>query len=366
MRLKSYLIICLCCFISLIGQAKTFTVVLDPGHGGKDPGACGKSSYEKNIVLSVAQKVGKKLTDTYGKDIKVIYTRNSDVFIELERRARIANDAHADIFVSIHTDAVDRNTVYGASTFTMGMSKESSNLEVAKRENSVMLLEDNFEERYAGFDPSSVESYIIFELMQDINMENSISLAKNIQDNFIKKKRHNRGVRQAPYWVLHRTSMPSVLVELGFISNPEEERYMKSAKGQEELSDCIYQAICQYKRACDNKSSGMQSIVEEKESSAAKRSEAANESLSYRVQILVSKSELKHNDRQFKQLKDISYYQDKGLYKYTSGIFYSEQEAQAHRRSIKNLFPDAFVVAIKDGKRITMDEARQIQAGNKK
>lgn len=364
MRFKSYLISCLFILVSLSLQAKPFTVVLDPGHGGKDPGACGKTSYEKNIVLSVAQKVGKKLTDTYGKDIKVIYTRNSDVFIELERRARIANDAHADIFVSIHTDAVDRSTVYGASTFTMGMSKESSNLEVAKRENSVMLLEDNFEERYAGFDPSSVESYIIFELMQDINMENSISLAKNIQNNFISKKRHNRGVRQAPYWVLHRTSMPSVLVELGFISNPEEERYMKSAKGQEELSDCIYQAICKYKRACDNKSSGMQTMLEP--SSVADVSEASNQALSYRVQILVSKSELKHNDRQFKKLNDVSYYKDKSLYKYTSGIFATEAEAQAHRRSIKNLFPDAFVVAIKDGKRITMDEARQIQAGNKK
>lgn len=361
MRLKYYLIICLFCCIGLLAHGKTFTVVLDPGHGGKDPGAVGKSSYEKNIVLSVAQKVGNKLTETYGKDIKVIYTRNSDVFVELEKRARIANDAHADIFVSIHTDAVDKSSVYGASTFTMGMSKESANLEVAKRENSVMLLEDNFQERYAGFDPSSVESYIIFELMQDINMENSISLAKNIQNGFIDRKRHSRGVRQAPYWVLHRTSMPAVLVELGFISNPEEERYMKSSKGQDELSESIYQAICKYKRACDNKSSGMQSLAKDDKKKAEKPQNELQQALRYKVQILVSKSELKTQDKQFKNLKNISFYFDKGLYKYTSGEFLTEQEAQAYRKSIKNLFPDAFVVAIKDGRRISLEEARQIQ-----
>lgn len=360
MNLRQFLLTCLFCLsaLNLAANDKVFTVVLDPGHGGKDPGACGKSSYEKNIVLSVAQKVGKKLKDTYGNDIKVVYTRNSDVFIELERRARIANDAHADIFISIHTDAVDRSSVYGASTFTMGMSKESSNLEVAKRENSVMLLEDNFEERYAGFDPSSVESYIIFELMQDINMENSISLAKGIQDQLIGKKRHNRGVRQAPYWVLHRTSMPAVLVELGFISNPEEERYMKSSKGQEELSDCIYKAICRYKKSSDNKSSAVRN-VQASVSETPAANNAPTHGISFQVQILVSKSILKDNDKQFKGLKDISYYTDNNLYKYTSGSFASEQEAIAHRKKIKSLFSDSFVVAIKDGKRISMEQARK-------
>ncbi len=351
MRIKSYLLIFLLGFTVLGGYGQSFTIVLDPGHGGKDPGACGKSSYEKNIVLSVAQKVGKKLENKYGKDIKVIYTRNSDVFIELERRARIANDAHADVFVSIHTDAVKNTKVYGASTFTMGMSKESSNLEVAKRENSVMLLEDNFEERYAGFDPSSVESYIIFELMQDIHLENSIMMAKDIQDQLVGHKRHDRGVRQAPYWVLHRTGMPAVLVELGFISNPEEERYMKSSKGQEELSECIFQAICKYKRACENKSNA---ISKQSLDNLA----TSDENVSFRVQILVSKTILADNDKQFKQLNDISYYQDKNLYKYTCGSFASEQEAQALRKQIKDLFPDAFVVAIKNGQRISMEEAR--------
>ncbi len=357
MRIKHCLFFCLFCLSSLAFSAedKVFTVVFDPGHGGKDPGACGKSSYEKNIVLSVAQKAGKKLTDTFGKDIKIIYTRNSDVFIELERRARIANDSHADIFISIHTDAVDRSSVYGASTFTMGMSKEASNLEVAKRENSVMLLEENFEERYAGFDPSSVESYIIFELMQDINMENSINLAKDIQSQMVGKQRHDRGVRQAPYWVLHRTGMPAVLVELGFISNPEEERYMKSAKGQDELSDCIYHAVCKYKKASDNKSRTTKSVQTE----AMEPEKVPQHDIRFQVQILTSKSVLQGNDKQFKQLKDISYYKDNNLYKYTSGNFASEKEASTHKKELKNLFPDAFVVAIKHGKRIPLEQARR-------
>lgn len=340
-----------------------FTVVLDPGHGGKDPGASGKTSREKNIVLAVAKKVGKRLQDNHPKDIKLVYTRDKDVFIELEQRAKIANNAHADIFISIHADCVENKKVYGAGTFTMGMNKEKSNLEVAKRENSVMLLEDNYEQKYAGFDPSSVESYIIFELMQNVNMENSIKLAKYIQNNLVSRKRLDRGVRQAPYWVLHRTSMPAVLVELGFISNLEEERYMNSEKGQNELAESIYQAICSYKKDHDKLRAAVKNINAQPQTPdpESQTDAPAEESTGVRfsVQILTAKSEIKAGDRQFKGQQDVVCYREKNLYKYCCGAYFTEKEAIDRKNSLKKLFPDAFIVAVKDGQRIPLAQARQ-------
>ncbi|MBQ9201347.1 MAG: N-acetylmuramoyl-L-alanine amidase [Bacteroidales bacterium] len=340
-----------------------FTVVLDPGHGGKDPGALGKTSREKNIVLSVAKKVGKRLQDNHSKDIRLIYTRDKDVFIELEQRAKIANNAHADIFISIHADCVDNKKVHGAGTFTMGMNKEKSNLEVAKRENSVMLLEDNYQQKYAGFDPSSVESYIIFELMQNVNMENSIKLAKYIQNNLVAQKRTDRGVRQAPYWVLHRTSMPAVLIELGFISNLEEEKYMNSEKGQNELAESIYQAICSYKKEHDKLRASVKNLGSQPQVSQAGSEEVSENGqpvsgIRYSVQILTARSEIKANDRQFKGQRDVICYKEKDLFKYCCGSYLTEKEAIARKNELKKSFPDAFVIALKDGVRIPLTQAR--------
>lgn len=229
---------------------KTFTVVLDAGHGGKDPGAVGRISREKNINLSVALALG-KLIENNCSDTRVVYTRKSDVFIPLDRRAQIANKAKANLFISIHTNAMPgKKIARGTETYTMGMARAKENLDVAKRENSVILVEDDYKTRYEGFDPRSSESYIIFELMQDKYMEQSVSLAKNIQREFKNTaKRADRGVHQAGFLVLRATTMPSVLVELGYITTADEERYLNSAQGINQLAQSLYNAFLQDKKA---------------------------------------------------------------------------------------------------------------------
>ena len=239
------------CFC-LAAKGKDFVVVIDPGHGGHDPGAIGRRGKEKNINLNVALKVG-QLIQNNCNDVKVIYTRKTDVFIPLDRRAQIANNAKADLFISIHTNSIARGrTVRGAETYTLGLHRTEENLEVAKKENSVILIEDNYEQRYAGFNPNSSESYIIFEFVQDKNMEKSVKLATLIQKQFKNTaKRIDKGVHQAGFLVLRATSMPSVLVELGYISTPDEEQYLLSDAGTTALSNSIYKAFLNYKREHD-------------------------------------------------------------------------------------------------------------------
>jgi len=237
-------------------MARPFTVVIDAGHGGKDAGAIGRTAKEKNINLAVALELG-SLIEKNHKDIKVIYTRKTDVFVELNERAAIANRAKADLFISVHTNSTAAKVgPQGTETYTLGMHRAADNLAVAKRENSVITLESNYEERYEGFDPSSSESYIIFELMQDKYMEQSVELARNIQKEFKSTgKRTDKGVHQAGFLVLRATSMPSALVELGYINNPTEEQYLKTKAGQQTMARCIYNGFIKYKKAyChDNK-----------------------------------------------------------------------------------------------------------------
>lgn len=227
--------------------AQTFTLVLDAGHGGKDPGALGKVGKEKNINLAVTKAVGKLVEDNL-KDVKVVYTRKTDVFVELNERAAIANRAKADLFVSIHTNALPgRAQGRGSETYTLGMHRAADNLAVAKRENSAIMLEKDYENRYEGFDPKSSESYIIFEFMQDKNMERSVKLATLIQQQFRSAGRVDKGVHQAGFLVLRATSMPSCLVELGYITTSTEESYLTSDRGVNELAKSIYEAIKKYK-----------------------------------------------------------------------------------------------------------------------
>ena len=226
-----------------------FTLVIDAGHGGKDPGAIGRFSREKNINLSVAKAFG-KLVEENCPDVKVIYTRKTDVFIPLGRRAEIANRANADLFVSIHTNSLPGKAIgRGAETYTLGMARADENLEVAKRENAVILVEDDYKERYQGFDPKSSESYIIFELMQDKYMAQSVDFAKQIQKEFrTTGGRPDKGVHQAGFLVLRETSMPSVLIELGYISTHDEEAFLNSQNGIRKMSQSIYNAFLSYKR----------------------------------------------------------------------------------------------------------------------
>lgn len=228
-------------------KAHAFTLVLDAGHGGKDPGALGKSGKEKNINLAVALAVGKLVEDNM-KDVKVVYTRKTDVFVELDERANIANKAKADLFVSIHTNALpNKKQGVGSETYTLGMHRAADNLAVAKRENEAIMLENDYENRYEGFDPKSAESYIIFEFMQDKNMEQSVKLATLVQQQFRSAGRVDKGVHQAGFLVLRATSMPSCLIELGYITTASEENYLTSTRGVNELAMSIYQAIKKYK-----------------------------------------------------------------------------------------------------------------------
>ena len=248
-----YIGICLGLFLSFCcsgsAEAKDFVVVIDAGHGGHDPGAVGKISKEKNINLNVALKLGKQIQKNC-PDVKVVYTRTRDVFIPLDRRSEIANDAKADLFISIHTNALANNrTAKGASTWTLGLAKSDANLEVAKRENSVILYESDYKTRYAGFNPNSAESYIIFEFMQDKYMSQSVHLASLVQKQFRHTcRRADRGVHQAGFLVLKTSAMPSILVELGFISTPEEERYLNTDAGTTNLANGIFRAFLTYKR----------------------------------------------------------------------------------------------------------------------
>ena len=226
---------------------QSFTLVIDAGHGGKDPGALGKRGKEKNINLAVALAVGRLVEDNL-KDVKVVYTRQKDVFVELDERARIANRAKADLFVSIHTNALPGKAQgRGSETYTLGMHRAADNLAVAKRENSVITLERDYQTRYEGFDPRSSESYIIFELMQDVNMEQSVRMASLVQKQLRSAGRPDKGVHQAGFLVLRATSMPSCLIELGYITTPAEEDYLLSDRGVSELAQAIYQAISKFK-----------------------------------------------------------------------------------------------------------------------
>lgn len=367
--------------------SKKFVVVIDAGHGGHDPGAVGKISKEKNINLSVTLQLG-KLINEQCSDTRVIYTRNKDVFIPLARRAEIANEAKADLFISIHTNSVGRNkSVQGASTWTLGLAKSDANLEVAKRENSVILYEDDYKTRYAGFNPNSAESYIIFEFMQDKYMSQSVHLASLVQKEFKQTgKRIDRGVHQAGFLVLKASAMPSILVELGFISNPTEERYLNSEVGKKALANSIFQAFLTYKeeqkmRLEESKGGTLpevklqQSTTSQPSSSTTSASatpqktpvaatstqtqKATQQVPVFKVQILTSSKPLSPKDRQFKGLKSIDFYKENRLYKYTYGSSTNYNEILRIKKDISKRIKDAFIIAFKNGKK--MDTATAIR-----
>ncbi len=349
---------------------KDFVVVIDAGHGVKDPGAICKQGREKNINLKVALKTG-QLIQRHCNDVKVIYTRQTDVFIPLDRRAQIANNAKADLFISIHTNSVAQGrTVKGAETYTLGLHRTEDNLAVAKKENSVILIEDNYEQRYAGFNPNSSESYIIFEFLQDKNMEQSVKLATLIQSEFRNTaKRIDKGVHQAGFLVLRETSMPGVLVELGYISTPEEEQYLLSDAGTTAMANSIYHAFLNYKR--EQSTPGGEMSLRHAQEPAAKasgtpasssssktgKSKASGNQPVFKIQILTSGKVLPKNSKQLKGLSPVSYYYEKGLYKYTYGESTDYNNILRMKRDITSQFKDAFIIAFKNGSRMDVNEA---------
>ncbi|MDR3118395.1 MAG: N-acetylmuramoyl-L-alanine amidase [Mediterranea sp.] len=338
-----------------------FIVVIDAGHGGNDPGAIGKISKEKDINLKVALKLGNLIRNN-SEDVKVIYTRNKDIFVSLDRRAEIANMAKADLFISIHTNALANNqTIKGASTWTLGLAKSETNLSVAKRENAVILYEEDYQTRYAGFDPNSSESYIIFELMQDKYMSQSVHFASIVQQHFKTTcRRIDRGVHQAGFLVLKASAMPSVLVELGFISSPEEERYMNSEKGVDNLSNGIYCAFLQYKEEHQTRltsAGGYSESPAQPEPVVETTPPAADDKIIFKVQILTSAKPLEANHKEFKGLQDIDSYIEDGLYKYTYGASENYNETVRIRGSLADSYPDSFIVAFKNGKKMNVNIA---------
>ncbi|MBR5323696.1 MAG: N-acetylmuramoyl-L-alanine amidase [Muribaculaceae bacterium] len=360
-RLLILFVVAICGFypISIVAQ-QNFTVVLDAGHGGKDPGAIGKKIKEKDINLEIVLKLGDLIKKNH-PDVKVVYTRSNDIFVELSERAKIANKNKADLFISVHTNAAQSKTAKGTETYALGLAKTEENLEVAKRENSVILLEDDYSTKYEGFDPTSAESYIMFDFMQSMYLEQSINLASSVQEQFrTKAKRSDRGVRQGAFWVLRATSMPSILIEVGYISNAEEENYLALSSSRQKLAESIYDAFSHYKADWSRKQSGNISTssvqddnvvdatpntVHKEDSKIVKEEpKIVKEVEDYRIQIMASDKIYKSSSSVFKGLSNIRYYKENNLYKYTYGSFKTKDEAVKQLPKIQQLFKGAFVV----------------------
>lgn len=353
-----------------------FTVVIDAGHGGHDPGAVGKKGKEKNINLSVALKLGELIKQNC-PDTKVIYTREQDIFVPLHRRAEIANDAKANLFISIHTNslAVKNSKVHGTETYTLGLHRTQENLEVAKKENAVILIEDDYKQQYAGFNPNSSESYIIFEFLQDKNMAQSVSFATAVQRQFRNANRTDKGVHQAGFLVLRATSMPSVLIELGYITNSSEESFLLSKQGSTILAQSIYQAFLTYKSG--KKPENLPIVTENATTPITEQSEFTqtkaphteqdfrenttatySEKPVFKIQILTSDRRLPTKSRLFKGLTPVDSYKENGIIKYTYGEDTNYNKIlRLKRDKIDSKFKDAFIIAFKNGIKMNINQA---------
>jgi N-acetylmuramoyl-L-alanine amidase len=349
-----FIILCFCNITEALKHNfsnKLKTVVIDPGHGGKDYGAIGKTGREKDIVLSISLKLGSYIEKEY-PDVKVIYTRKTDVFVPLIERAEIANKNNADLFISVHVNANPSSVPYGVETYAMGLHKSKENLEVAKLENASIFYEEDYNKTYDGFDPNSAESYIIFTLLQNAFLEQSINFASYIQSEFKEKaKRYDRGVKQAGFLVLWKTSMPSILVETGFISNPKEEKFLVSEEGQEQLAFSIFNGFKAYKSWFDN-----HNYVADNDFIPSKVDTPKSDTVYYKVQISSSKKPLPTTDKFFKGRNDIEMFEYDGIYRYTVGTVTSFDEIVAIKTKIIKDFPDAFIIAVKNGKIVPLKE----------
>ena len=408
---KITLILTLLCMLVLTatGANRRFTLVIDPGHGGHDAGALGAISKEKNINLSVALQFG-KYVERNMPDVRVIYTRKTDVFIPLKERANIANRANADLFISVHTNALPAGKIArGFETYTLGMHRAKDNLDVAMRENSVISMERGYQQTYQGFDPRSSESYIIFEFIQGKNMERSVELARNIQRKVCSgANRPDKGVHQAGFLVLRETSMPSCLIELGFITTADEENLLNDASRVDDIARGIYEGFAQYRnkydksisvpyRAADTESVSVARIVSDKKQeqperrsedvdtaprrtvkqveTRATKAKTAQQSRTaaqnkpaqqkanvtdapvFKLQIFVSNRTLRKGDAHFKGETDYDSYQEGNMVKYTMGASTNYNEIYRLRKSLAEKFPEAFIVAFKNGKKYDVNQA---------
>ncbi len=399
---KITLLLALMCMLVVTAFAanKHFTLVIDPGHGGHDAGARGAISMEKNINLTVALRFGKYVEQNM-PEVRVIYTRKQDVFIPLHERANIANRANADLFISVHTNALPAGKVArGFETYTLGMHRAKDNLDVAMRENSVISMEKGFEQTYEGFDPKSSESYIIFEFIQGKNMERSVDLARMIQRSVCDSGcRPDKGVHQAGFLVLRETSMPSCLIELGFITTPDEERLLNDNAKVDDIAKGIYEAFAKYKnkydrsvsvpyRAANRQESTLPKIVpdsykEEAENRRVKKQEpvrktraaktddsdrkadtvasqsrnAPKDAPVFKLQIFVGNRNLRKGDAHFKGETEFDSFQEGNLVKYTLGASTNYNEIYRLRKEKMEKFPEAFIIAFKNGEKYDVNQA---------
>ena len=421
-RRLSVLLILFCCLtVGVLAAKQKFTLVIDAGHGGKDAGALGKYSKEKNINLNVALAFGRYVEQNC-PDVRVIYTRKTDVFIPLHERAAIANRNKADVFISIHTNAVaSRRPISGLETYTMGMRRSDEKLSAAMRENDVVLIEDDYKQHYSGFDPRSPESYIIFEMINDANMLQSVELAKSIQRQVCRTaNRPNKGVKQDAFLVLRETSMPACLIELGYITTPSEEAYLNNKSNVDVMGKGIYQAFVEYKAKAQGKTPpvsqdkndneathkeqpAQQDTTAEKNtkeetpkdsskenpketpketpkdaSAAPKDSTAAPQNTAtaepsaksssatpapkselpvFKVQFMASSTRMKDGDKRFKGLKNVDCYKEGEMWKYTVGCTSDYSEIKKLRTEVVKTFPQAFIIAFKNGEKMDVQQA---------
>ena len=368
-------------------DGKTFKVVIDAGHGGKDPGCLGTYSKEKDVALDVALKTGKLISDNC-PNVKVIYTRSTDVFVELYNRAKIANNNHADLFISFHCNANDNHSAHGVETFVMGLDKSEKNLAVARMENSAMLKEEGYKEHYAGFNPDSPESAVMFSLYSSAYLNNSILLADKVQKNLVGTTHLlDRGVKQAPYWVLWSVSMPSILIEMGFLSNPTEEKYLTDEQHKKDIANAIYRGFVSYytqqtgnrvvvddskespkpepnpqnsitdDNSTNNLSDNQSDKKESDEKAAIANTPVNPDGVRFVVQFMATPENIPLTDKRFKSIPDVNRYFEGGLWKYTAGNEKDLPSAKKIMQEIKAKYPDAFVIAFKGENKIPVSEA---------
>ena len=376
-------------------NVRTFKVVIDAGHGAHDPGCIGSQVNEKTVNLSMALKVG-KLIEEHCPEVKVIYTRKTDVFVELYRRAQIANNAHADLFISFHCNSSENPAGNGVETFVMGLSKSEANQAVARKENSAILMEKNYQNNYDGFNPNSPESYVVFSLYSTAYLNKSIILADKVQKNLVATSHlNNRGVKQANYWVLYKVAMPSILIELGFLSNPKDQAFLVQKSNQDKLAASIYNAFVDYLDVVNNTkhahlpvsgstpnkpaedpvppvaidttittpepATQTQPVVANNDNNSNTGTAPAKEDeVRFKVQVLASPVKLELSDKRIWNIPDLGYYQENGLWKYTAGNETTYEEANKLLNTIKQTHPDAFMIAFQGDKKISVSEARKL------
>lgn len=390
-KLKSFGIFSLLIFLFFIvfshnaqSQTTLKKIVIDAGHGGKDPGASGKYSKEKDVVLNIALKTGQILKKKY-PEVEIIYTRKTDIFIPLKERAEIANKNKADLFLSIHCNSNKSSQPHGSETYVMGLHKSAANLDVAKKENSAILFEDDYQQQYDGFDPTSEESHIIFNFFQNSFSTHNLDLASKMQTEFtVSTPLKNRGVKQAGFWVLYKTTMPGVLIEAGFLSNVNDEKFLNSKAGQLKLSQAIAKAVGDYKESHDSIEKDKikhSSNTKPKEIVKEEKKQVKQDPISkpkkdktspiekdntidpnkpvFKIQFLSLSTDKKLTGKKYNSLPEISNYEFKGLYRYTSGKTQNYDKAVKLQSQVRKAgFKDAFIIALYKGKRISLKEAK--------